>query len=110
VSISAFGKPTYTDTLNPYASNHPIQQKYAAVRFLYNRLNSYHLQDKEHQEEKTLSRVYYIIIPSQYKFRIPLTTTVHIQKNSYKFRNPSTTTAHNHKTPRTRKNGALSHT
>jgi hypothetical protein len=52
MSISVFRKPTYTDTLIPYTSNHPIQQKYAAVSFLYNRLNSYHLQDKEHQQEK----------------------------------------------------------
>jgi len=43
VNISIFRKPTFTDTLIPYTSNHPIQQKYAAIRFLYNRLNSYHL-------------------------------------------------------------------
>ena len=54
MSISVFRKPTYKDTLIPYTSNHPIQQKYAAVRFLYNRLNSYHLQDKEHQQERNI--------------------------------------------------------
>jgi RecG-like helicase len=64
VSISVFRKPTYTDTLLPFTSNHPVQHKYVAVKFLYNSLNSYHLQDKEHQQEKTLSRVYYIF-PSQ---------------------------------------------
>jgi len=59
VSISVFRKPTYTDTLIPCTSNHPIQQKYAAVRFLYNRLNSYHLQDKEHQQEKNIQSILY---------------------------------------------------
>jgi len=32
-------------------SNHPTQHKYAAVRFLFNRLNSYDLQEKEYQQE-----------------------------------------------------------
>ena len=32
--------PTFTDTITPYMSNHPTQQKYAAVKFLYNRLNT----------------------------------------------------------------------
>jgi len=31
-------KPTFTDTIIPYTSNHPTQHKYATVRFLYNRL------------------------------------------------------------------------
>jgi len=40
---SIYRKPTYTDTIIPYSSNHPAQNKYAAIRFLYNRLNTYHL-------------------------------------------------------------------
>jgi hypothetical protein len=36
-----YRKPTFTDTIIPYTSNHPTRHKYAAVRFLYNRLNSY---------------------------------------------------------------------
>ena len=34
VNISIFRKPTYTDTLIPYTSNHPVQHKHAAIRFL----------------------------------------------------------------------------
>jgi hypothetical protein len=44
--ISIYRKPTFTDSIIPYTSNHPSQHKYAAVRFLYNRLNSYGLHDR----------------------------------------------------------------
>jgi hypothetical protein len=40
-------KPTFTDTLIPYSSNHPTQHKYAAMRFLYNKLSTYLLQKKK---------------------------------------------------------------
>jgi hypothetical protein len=45
-------KPTFTDTIIPYSSNHPTQHKYAAVTFLYNRFNTYHLKEKEYKEEE----------------------------------------------------------
>jgi hypothetical protein len=54
VKISIFRKPTFTDTINPYTSNNPSQHKYAAVRFLYTRLNTYQLQEEEYvHKEKT---------------------------------------------------------
>jgi hypothetical protein len=37
-------KPTFTDTIIPYDSNHPHQHKYATTRFLYNRLHTYNIQ------------------------------------------------------------------
>ena len=54
VNISIFRKPTYTDTLIPYTSNHPVQNKHAAIRFLYNRLNSYQLLREEYQHEENI--------------------------------------------------------
>ena len=54
VNISIFRKPTYTDTLIPYTSNHPVQHKHAAIRFLYNRLNSYQLLREEYQHEENI--------------------------------------------------------
>jgi hypothetical protein len=54
VNISIFRKPTYTDTIIPYTSNHPAQHKQAAIRFLYNRLNSYQLTDKEYLHEQNI--------------------------------------------------------
>ena len=54
--ISIHRKPTFTDAIIPYTSNHPAQHKYAAVRFLYNRLNTYHLKDDEYKEEDTHPR------------------------------------------------------
>jgi hypothetical protein len=47
IKISVYRKNTFTDTLIPYASNHPTQHKYAAIRFLYNRLNSYNLHNED---------------------------------------------------------------
>jgi hypothetical protein len=54
VKISVYRKPTFTDTIIPYTSNHPTQHKFAAVRFLYNRLNTYQLQPAEYQEEENI--------------------------------------------------------
>jgi len=44
-------KPTFTDTIILSTSNHPILHKYAAVRFLFNRLDSYNPQQQEYQHE-----------------------------------------------------------
>jgi hypothetical protein len=46
-----YRKPTFTDTIIPYNSNHPAHHKYAAIRFLFRRLNSYDLQHKEYEHE-----------------------------------------------------------
>jgi hypothetical protein len=52
--ISIYRKPTFTDNIIPYTSNHPAQHEYAAVRFLYNRLNSYGLHDNEYKTEENI--------------------------------------------------------
>ena len=60
IKMSIYRKPTFTDTIIPYSSNHPTQQKYAAVIFLYNRLNTYQLHNKEYsQEENTIHNILY---------------------------------------------------
>jgi len=43
-----FRKPTFTNTIIPFTSNHPMQHKYATVRYLYNGLESYNLQQREY--------------------------------------------------------------
>jgi len=45
-------KPTFTDSIIPYSSNHPAQHKYAAVRYLYNRLHTYNLHDQVYVAEE----------------------------------------------------------
>jgi hypothetical protein len=55
LKISIFRKPTFTDTIIPYTSNHPTQHKYAAVKFLYHRLNNYNLQKQEHERELNIN-------------------------------------------------------
>ena len=55
-----YRKPTFTDTIIPYTSNHPTQHKYAAIKFLYNRLNTYDLlADEYQQEEDTIHNIMY---------------------------------------------------
>jgi len=51
LTTSIYRKPTFMDSIIPYTSNHPAQYKYAAVRFLFNRLNSYNLNKEEYLQE-----------------------------------------------------------
>jgi len=51
LKTSIYSKPTFTDTIISYTSNHPTQHKYAAVKFLFNRLISYDLQEQEYIRE-----------------------------------------------------------
>jgi len=51
LKTAIFRKPTFTYTIIPFTSNHLMQHKYAAVRYLYNRLESYNLQQREYQQE-----------------------------------------------------------
>jgi len=39
IRIAIYRKPTFTDTIIPYSSSHPTQHKYAAIRYLCNRLH-----------------------------------------------------------------------
>ena len=73
IKISIYRKPTYTDTIIPYTSNHPPQHKYSAIRFLYNRLNSYHLEQDEYQKE--LNTIHHILHNNS--FPIPPTPSTH---------------------------------
>ena len=47
-------KPSFTDSIIPYSSNHPPQHKHSAIRYLYNGLNTYHLQNDEYEELDTI--------------------------------------------------------
>jgi hypothetical protein len=58
VKISIYTKPTFTDTIVSYTSNHPTQHKYAAVRFLYNHLNTYQLHTAEYLHEENISFIF----------------------------------------------------
>jgi len=51
--IVIYRKPTFMETTIPYTSNHPTQHKYTKVRFLYNRLYSYNLQQDDYDTEVT---------------------------------------------------------
>jgi len=52
--MSVYRKPLFTDTIIPYTSNHPTQHKFAAIRFLYNRLNTYDLLTEEYKQEEQI--------------------------------------------------------
>jgi hypothetical protein len=51
--FAIYRKPTFTDTIIPHDSNHPNQHKYATVKYLYNRLNTYDLQGDHYKTETT---------------------------------------------------------
>jgi len=60
IKTSIYRKPTFIDTIIPYTTSHPTQQKYAAIRFLYNKLNTYQLHNEEyHQEENIIHNILY---------------------------------------------------
>jgi hypothetical protein len=52
VDIAVYRKPTYTDSIIPYTSNHPPPHKYAAIRHMYNRLNTYQLNNTHYRQEQ----------------------------------------------------------
>jgi len=51
LSFSVYRKPTTTDTIIPKESCHPIEHKQAAIRYLVNGMNNYHL-DKAAKEQE----------------------------------------------------------
>jgi len=53
-SIDIYRKPTYTDTIIPIDSCHPTEHKYAAIRYLQNRLNSYQLFHEKREKERKI--------------------------------------------------------
>ena len=60
----------------PHSSNHPAQHKYAAIRFLYNRLNTYNLHEDEYRtEENTTHSIMFNIA-----FPIYLRNPPHLRK------------------------------
>ena len=59
INVSVHSKPTFTDTIIPYTCNHPILHKYAAIIFLYNRLNTYQLRTTEYQHESIIQAILY---------------------------------------------------
>jgi hypothetical protein len=42
------------DTIIPYSSIDPSQQKYATIRYLYNRLHTYQLDNEEYNQEENI--------------------------------------------------------
>jgi hypothetical protein len=48
IRTSIYRKPTFTDIITPYTSHHPTHHKYVALKFLFNRLNSYDLQEEQY--------------------------------------------------------------
>jgi hypothetical protein len=51
LEFSIFRKPTYTDAIIPYNLCHHYECKYAALRYLINRLNVYQINPSARKEE-----------------------------------------------------------
>jgi hypothetical protein len=67
IKKTVYRKPTFTDTIIPLNSNHPAHHKYAAIRFLFNRLNSYNLDQDEYKQE--LNIIHNILYNSNYPIK-----------------------------------------
>jgi transposase-like protein len=52
--IAIYRKPTATDVIIPFDSNHPPQHKMAGIRFLFNRLNTYPLTSAQMVKERDI--------------------------------------------------------
>ena len=58
LKFNIYRKPTFTDTIIPYDSCHPPEHKNAAIRYLYNRINTYNLNNEAIDEEsKTIKKI-----------------------------------------------------
>jgi hypothetical protein len=51
LEFNIFRKPTYVDKIIPYNSCHPAEHKYATVRYLTKRINTYHLGPAAREDE-----------------------------------------------------------
>jgi hypothetical protein len=47
LQTTIYGKPTTTDCIIPYNSNHPNKQKQAAIRYFIKRVNDYPIDNEE---------------------------------------------------------------
>ena len=57
-SIDIYRKPTFTDAIIPNDSCHPVEQKLAAIHFLYNRWDNYHVPlDRRQNEVNTIQQI-----------------------------------------------------
>jgi hypothetical protein len=78
IMTSIYKKPTFTDTIIPYTSNQPTNHKYAAVKFPFNRLNSYDLQQEEYRQE--LNIIHNILHNSSFSI-IPQNPPIHTPRH-----------------------------
>jgi hypothetical protein len=59
-TIDIHRKPTYTDIIIPEVLCHPKEQKMAAIRYFYNRMNKYHLSpDNLEKENHVVQQILY---------------------------------------------------
>ena len=67
-SYNIYRKATTTDTIIPMDSNHPLEHKMAAIRYLLNRANKYNLHPAHKQSE--MDKIMHILHNNMYKSSI----------------------------------------
>jgi hypothetical protein len=65
-NFSIFWKPTFTDKMISFFSCHPHKHKFAAVRYLINRLKTHHSSPELQRQKWPTFRTYYITMDSHY--------------------------------------------
>jgi hypothetical protein len=68
ITFRIYRKPAFSDTIIPYDSCHPFPHKYAAIRFLYNRLHNYDLD--EIASSKELNTIHNILHNNGFPIKI----------------------------------------
>jgi hypothetical protein len=52
--LTVYQNSTFTDTVIPFIQCHPIEHKYAIIRYLYDNLNTYNLRPAAKQHERSI--------------------------------------------------------
>jgi hypothetical protein len=76
LSTDIYRKPTFTDMIIPNDSCHPKEHKVTAIRYLYNRMNSYQLSSDNMQKENNTI----IQILTSNKYDAPILNTMNNRK------------------------------
>jgi len=71
IKTAIYRKPTFTDTIIPLTSNHSTHHKHAAVRFLFNRQDSYNLEHEEYQQELNTTTIHNILYNDAFPDQTP---------------------------------------
>jgi hypothetical protein len=88
LNFDIYRKPTCTDLIIPRDSNHPIEHKLSAIRFLHNRNSTYPTNpDSKQREHKIINQILHNNLYNPQTFSNKFTNTTKNKKNTDNFNN-----------------------